>query len=78
MLASLVRPPEFHQVQLEKSQDTGVPRVFIRGLYRMIRIVLLCYCAVSIVSVIRNVTKLLVAIDLILVLHDISTFWFIE
>lgn len=69
MLASLVRPPEFHQVQLEKSQDTGVPRIFIRGLYRMIRIVLL----------IRNVYKIISSCrDLILVLHDISTFWFIE
>lgn len=33
MLASLVRPPELHQVQFEKSQDTGVPRILIRGLY---------------------------------------------
>jgi len=29
MLALLVRPPEFHQVQLEKSQDIGVSRIFI-------------------------------------------------
>lgn len=35
MLASLVRPPEFHQIQFEKSQNAGVPRIFIRGLYCM-------------------------------------------